>query len=56
MLKALAVDNVLGKTDVQFVVVVKVCKLFAIVEKGRESVIPVRPRAILNPELFESLN
>ena len=56
MLKAFAVDNAPGETDVQFVVVVKMGKLFAFVEKGGESVIPVRPRAILNSELLESLS
>jgi hypothetical protein len=54
--KALAVDNALGETDVQFAVVVKMGKLLAAVKKGRESIIPARPRAILNSELLESLN
>src|SRR6266550_93712 len=44
MFKALAVDNFLGKADVEFVIVVKMGKLFSGVEKGRESVISPRQR------------
>jgi hypothetical protein len=40
MNQALPLDDVSGETNVQFVVIVEVRKLFAAVKEGGESVVP----------------
>ena len=44
------------ETNVQFVVIVEVCKLFAVVKETRESVISAWQYTLLHSELFESVH
>lgn len=53
MRQAFLMDDLSGKANVQFVVIVKMCELFAAVEQGREPIISARQWTILHPEFLE---